>query len=250
MQSQHEPEQVEEPEAYVAPGLPREIDLAGEPLVLRRMTPEDANRMHRFFLELPAVDLLVLDRDVTQGREIDTWVDEMERGETVTIIAETPELAGVERTIMGETTLHLSSVPWSRHIGYVRVFTAREQRGRGLGRLLLDELCQLASNLGVEKLVAEMTVEQVPAQRLLEQLGFVEEARLRNYVKDRYRRPHDLVIMTRDVCDLDVAPFGDDERPAAWCCTACGNVTRAADPPNFCHDCGAGAGFLLRADEE
>jgi RimJ/RimL family protein N-acetyltransferase len=245
MEPQRNPEPAQDVTGYIAPALPREIEVGGETLTLRRMSAADADRLHRFFLALPAADLLFLRRDVTDGREINNWVAEVERGETVTLIAET------EGTVMGEATLHLTGVPWNRHVGIVRVFTAREQRGRGLGRLLLEELCQLAPSLGIEKLVAEMTVEQVPAQRLMAELGFKEEARLRSYVKDRYARPHDLVIMIRDVSDPTLPPLGDDDgRPAAWRCTACGSVSRAPEPPNHCPDCGAGAGFLLRTDEE
>jgi L-amino acid N-acyltransferase YncA len=242
---QHPSQQSDDVQGYVAPTLPREIEVGGEPMNLRRVTPADADRMHDFFLALPAADLLLLRRDVTDGREIDNWMREIERGETVTLVAET------EGTIMGETTLHLTGVPWSRHVGIVRVFTAREQRGRGLGRLLLEELCALAPSLGIEKLVAEMTLEQVAAQRLIESLGFKEEARLKNYVKDRHYRPHDMVIMTKDLPVSPVRGGGNyGGQPVAWRCTACGVVTHSDDPPNRCADCGAGAGFLLRADEE
>lgn len=245
MTSQQQPVNAADVQGFVAAPLPREIDVGGEPITLRRMTPADADRMQSFFLGLPANDLLLLRRDVTTGREINNWVGEIERGEAVTIVAET------EGTIMGEATLHLSGVPWSRHIGVVRVFTAREQRGRGLGRLLIEELCQLAPRLAIEKLVAEMTVEQVAVQRLLGLIGFQEGARLAGYVKDRNRRPHDLVIMYRDLPTAAAAPLvPDGDQPSAWRCVSCGAVTHSADPPNRCADCGAGAGFLLRSDEE
>lgn len=245
MTSHHNTGHEHDVEGFVAPALPREVEVGGELFTLRRMTAADVDRLHAFFLALPAADLLVLRRDVTDGRQVNNWVAEVERGETVTIVAETGG------AIMGEATLHLSGVPWSRHVGIVRVFTAYVQRGRGLGRLLLDDLCRLAPSLGIEKLVAETTVEQTPAQALLTQLGFQEEARLRSYVKDRYGRPHDLVMMTRSVVAPGLpARAGDDEQPAAWRCTACGVVIRVPEPPNHCADCGAGAGFLLRIDEE
>jgi RimJ/RimL family protein N-acetyltransferase len=232
-------------QGYIAPALPRGIDIGGEELTLRRMMAADADRMQSFFLGLPAADLLFLRRDVTDGREINNWVEEIEHGDTVTLIAES------EGTVMGEATLHLTGVPWTRHVGVVRDFTAKVQRGRGLGRLLIEEVCRLAPSLAIEKLVAEMTVEQEPARRLMTDLGFTEEARLKNYVKDRQSRRHDLVIMTRDVADPDLPALDAlDGRPAAWRCTACGVVTHASDPPNHCPDCGAGAGFLLRVDEE
>ncbi len=180
---------------------------------------------------------------MTDGRQINAWMAEIERGETVTIIAET------EGTVMGEATLHLSDVPWTRHVGVVRVFTAYEQRGRGLGRLLLEEICRLAPNLGIEKLVAEMTVEQTAAQHLMRDLGFTEQARLPLFVKDRHGQRHDLIMMVKDLVPPDIA-VKTARQPAVWRCTACGVVVRTVDAPNVCIDCGAGAGFLVRVDEE
>lgn len=230
---------------YIAPSLPREEEIGGEPLTLRRATPADADRLHAFFLSLPSTDLLFLRRDVTDGRQIAAWMDEIEAGATVTLVA----MAGGE--VMGEATLHLTGVPWTRHVGIVRVFTAYVQRGRGLGRLLLEELCQLAPSLGIAKLVAEMTVEQTPARRLLADLGFVEQAVLKDFVRDRHGRRHDLVMMVANVADPDLPPLDAlDGRPAAWRCSACGVVTRVPEPPNHCPDCGAGAGFQLRVDED
>ncbi len=243
MAAQQAPQDGDEVSGFGAPILPREIDVGGEPMVLRRVTPADADRLHRFFLSLPAADLLFLRRDVTDGRQINAWMAEIERGETVTIIAET------EGTVMGEATLHLSDVPWTRHVGVVRVFTAYEQRGRGLGRLLLEEICRLAPGLGIEKLVAEMTVEQTAAQHLMRDLGFVEQARLPLFVKDRHGQRHDLIMMVKDLVSPDIAT-GSARQPAVWRCTACGVVVRTVDAPNTCIDCGAGAGFLVRVDEE
>ena len=85
--------------------LPREIDLGGEPLTLRRMAPDDTDRLHRFFLALPATDLVVLRRDVTDGREITNWAAEIARGETATVLA-----LSEGTSVMGEATLHLSLI--------------------------------------------------------------------------------------------------------------------------------------------
>jgi len=241
----HESTPAEDVQGFIAPSLPREVEVGGETLNLRRMSAADADRLHAFFLALPAADLLFLRRDVTDGHEINNWVAEVERGDAITIIAES------EGHVMGEATLHLTGVPWSRHVGIVRVSTARENRGRGLGRLLIEEVCGLAPSLGIEKLVAEMTVEQVAAQRLMEQIGFTEAARMHNFVKDRAHHPHDLVIMTRDVADPDLSPLAElDGRAVAWRCTACGVVTISPEPPSRCTDCGAGPVFLMRVDEE
>jgi len=219
--------------ARAAAGYPKSADLAGEEIQLRLLGPEDAVKLHELFLSLPPSDLLFLQRDVTDSHEIDAWIRDVEHGDSITLLAE------AEGTLFGEATLHRSPVPWTRHVASVRVITAAIQRGRGLGRLLLEEIAQLAAPSGIEKLVAEMTVEQVAARRLFEAHGFREEGRYRSYVKDRRRVAHDLVVMTRDGPSLSstqpVQPVAD----LAWRCTACGHVTPAAEAPARCPDCGA-----------
>src|SRR6266536_2360178 len=110
----------------VAQPYPKELDLAGEPIVVRLLEPSDAAKLHDFVVQLSASDLLFLQRDVTDPREIDAWLAEVAAGDTVTLIAEG------EGTMFGESTLRSSTVPWTRHVGTVRVITAPAQRGRGL----------------------------------------------------------------------------------------------------------------------
>jgi L-amino acid N-acyltransferase YncA len=222
-------------------GYPKDVDLAGEEIRLRLMQSADGTRVHQFFLGLPQRDLIFLQRDVTDGAQIDTWVREIEAGDTVTILAE------ADGALLGETTLHHSLVPWTRHVGTVRVITDSAQRGRGLGRLLLEEMFALAASRGVEKIVAEMTVEQVPALRLFQQLGFREEGRYRSYVKDRQGAPHDLIVMTHDQPALHTPSSSEVQAPRPWRCNACGNVTTAAEAPPRCPDCGASGEHLSEA---
>ena len=224
-------------------GYPKDVDLAGEAIRLRLMGAGDATSIHQFFLSLPQRDLMFLQRDETDGAEIDAWVQEIARGEALTILAE------ADGTLLGESTLHHSRVPWTRHVGTVRVITDSAQRGRGLGRLLLEEMFSLAARRGVEKFVAEMTVEQIPAIRLFEQLGFREEGRFRSYVKDRQGVPHDLVVMTHDRPALASTGTATAEVRRPWRCDACGHVTTAPDAPPRCPDCGASGEHLTEAAE-
>jgi len=214
-------------------GYPKAVDLAGEEIQLRLLGPDDAVKLHELFLSLPPSDLLFLQRDVTDSHEIDAWVRDVEGGDAITLLAE------AEGTLFGEATLHRSPVPWTRHVASVRVITAAIQRGRGLGRLLLEEVAQLAAPSGIEKLIAEMTVEQVAARRLFEALGFKEEGRYHAYVKDRSGVAHDLIVMTRDRPSLGAVPGAQATADVAWRCHACGHVTPATEAPARCPDCGA-----------
>jgi rubrerythrin len=130
----------------------------------------------------------------------------------------------------------------------VRVITAAAQRGRGLGRLLLEEIFATAAEYGIEKIVAEMTVEQVAARQLFEQMGFREEGRYHSYVKDRRGTPHDLLVMTRDQPALDTIAFSRAMPDQAWRCHACGHVTPASEQPVRCPDCGAAGENLTAID--
>jgi RimJ/RimL family protein N-acetyltransferase len=72
-------------------------------------------------------------------------------------------------------------------------------RGKGLGRLLTQEGFAVAVGLGIEKIIAQMTVDQKGAIAVFEGMGFRPEALLRDHVKDREGRTHDLLILSHDV---------------------------------------------------
>jgi L-amino acid N-acyltransferase YncA len=72
-------------------------------------------------------------------------------------------------------------------------------RGKGLGRLLTQEAFAIALGLGIEKIVAHMTVDQKGAIAVFESMGFRPEALLRDQVKDREGRKHDLLILAHEV---------------------------------------------------
>jgi L-amino acid N-acyltransferase YncA len=68
--------------------------------------------------------------------------------------------------------------------------------GCGLGGVLGKEIFAIASDLGIEKIVAQMTVDQRQASALVERHGFKHEAVLHDFVND-------LVVMTCDVARLE-----------------------------------------------
>ena len=72
-------------------------------------------------------------------------------------------------------------------------------RRRGLGRVLTMEAFRIAVDLGVEKMIAQMTTDQDGAIAVFETLGFRTEALLRDQVKDREGHKLDLLIMAHDV---------------------------------------------------
>ena len=170
---------------------PRTIHGEAGNLQLRYMTATDEAAVLAFARALPDHDLLFLPRDITQPRVLAAWIAEVERGALTTL------LAARSGTLVGCATVACEEFSWSPHVGEIRV--AADSRGNGIGRLLIQETFRIALQLGLEKLIAQMTVDQRGAIALFESMGFRAEALLRDHVRDRAGIKHDLVILSHDV---------------------------------------------------
>jgi GNAT superfamily N-acetyltransferase len=89
------------------------------------------------------------------------------------------------------------------------VLTHPGYRGVDVAKILLDQIIQVASHLGLRKLEAELNGERKVAIRAMEQLGFSPLFRLPEYVLDMESKPHDYVVMTMNLrTDEDYAGVG------------------------------------------
>ncbi|HLB23744.1 MAG TPA: GNAT family N-acetyltransferase [Dehalococcoidia bacterium] len=174
--------------------LPRQAKLEdGSAIKLRRLGREDIAEFLAFTQSLSDHDLLFLRTDITDAGVVATWMDNIEADQIVTIIAER------DGRIFGYGSLHFSNTPWSKHVGELRVLISGEMRGQGLGRALTEAIFAQALDRGIEKMVAQMTIDQKGAISTFEQLGFKAEALLRDHVKDRTGQKHDLLVYSHDV---------------------------------------------------
>ena len=105
--------------------------------------------------------------------------------------------------VVGYASMHNDQVSWQRHLGELRIQVGQAYRGCGLGGVLGKEIFAIASDLGIEKIVAQMTVDQRQAIALVERHGFKHEAVLHDFVIGRDGRKNDLVVMTCDVARLE-----------------------------------------------
>jgi len=174
--------------------LPRKAKLDdGSEIVLRRLGRDDVAEFLTFTQALPVHDLLFLRTDITDAGVVADWLDNIEAGRILTIVAER------DARIFGYGSLHFSNTPWSKHVGELRVLISGEMRGKGLGRALTEAIFAQALDRGIEKMVAQMTIDQKGAISTFEQLGFKAEALLRDHVKDRAGQKHDLLVYSHDV---------------------------------------------------
>ena len=176
---------------------PRTIALDNNTAVsLRPMTAADADRIVTFARNLPADDLLFLRMDITNPGVVAQWVQNLAAGRTVTIIAE------ASSAMAGYASLHHPEVTWQRHLGEIRIQVGQHYRSQGLGRILAAEIFAIARDLGLRKLMAQMTSDQKGAIATFERLGFQMEALLQDFVIDRSDRTRDLIVMAYDVTSL------------------------------------------------
>ena len=161
---------------------------------IRRFAPADRDAMTAFVATLPEHDLLFLGRDLTHPRVIAAWQDAITEGwidSLVAVCADTGELVGT-------AALMRDPLGWSAHVGEVRLLVGPERRGAGLGRDLLEAVFGIAQDRGLAKLSARMTPDQTGSIALFESLGFRAEALLRDQVRGRDGRGHDLAILSLD----------------------------------------------------
>jgi L-amino acid N-acyltransferase YncA len=174
--------------------FPKHVKLAdGTEVTIRRMQPEDQDKILAFAARLPEEDLLFLRTDITDKQVVKQWAENLKQGHTVTLLAE------VNGEVAAYASVHLEQARWTRRVGEIRVNGSQRFRGRGLGKRLTAEIFELGKALGLRKLTAMMTPDQVAARAAFERLGFRVEAILADWVEDRAGRVRDMLIMTYDL---------------------------------------------------
>ncbi len=181
---------------------PIEVDLAGQTVTLRPLARDDRDAVLAFARSLAPHDLLFLRRDITQVDEVDAWIEAVERGELETVIA-VLDGPGGDGSVLGYCVVDRSPLWWMRHVAELRVMVGGDARGKGLGRVLTTHAFRAASEMGVEKMVAQMTTDQRRAISVFQNMGFQNEAVLRDQVKDRDGKTYDLLVLARPVSEFE-----------------------------------------------
>ena len=165
----------------------------GTRVIIRPLIAQDEAALNEFFGSMPEEDVLYLRDDVKDRGVIKHWCQTLDYETTLPLIAD------LEGKIIADATLHQEKRGWKSHIGTVRVAIHPQYRGKGVGRLLMTEVIQVALDIGLVKLDAEFIAEQARSIAVFEKLGFVKMAILPQHVKDLKGESHDLVIMVYDL---------------------------------------------------
>jgi GNAT superfamily N-acetyltransferase len=163
----------------------------GSTVTLRPLKATDEKAFHAFFVAVPDTERILFKHRVTDPAVIHEWCQNIDYGKILPLLAVSGD------RIVADASLHQTLGGWKRHIGRISVVVHPQYRGKGIARAMVNELIEIARNVGLEKLEAEFVGEQRAARRVFEERGFDQFLYLQDYVKDMRAIPHDYVLMGR-----------------------------------------------------
>lgn len=173
---------------------PKDIVLTdGTTVSLRPLTLSDGDALVAFFQRISAEDRWYLRHDVTEAEVVRRWAEELNYDRVIPIVA------CHEGQIIGDATLHRHRHGSVAHIAEIRLVIDPHVRSKRLGTWMVLDLIQLATGLGLEKLVAEIANSETAAIRALRHLDFVREAVIPELHKGANGDLQDLVIMVKNL---------------------------------------------------
>jgi GNAT superfamily N-acetyltransferase len=170
--------------------FPKTVKLKdGAKTALRPLRRDDEKELHQLFLGIPEQERMFIKHRVQDIAVIRDWCQNIDYGRNLPLVG----LLGGK--IAGVATLHQQLGGWRRHIGRVSVLVHPQFRGRGMARMLVAEIVDIARRAGLEKLEAEFIGEQAAGIKMFALLDFRELLRLEDYVKDMQAISHDYILM-------------------------------------------------------
>lgn len=177
--------------------LPPKLQLRdGSTLELEVFRPEDAPTLQTFYRAIPEEDRLYLKEDVCQDAWAQRFAARVAEGAIICVVAK------ANGVVVGEGSLHRALHGWMRHVGELRITVAPDWRRKGLGRVLASSLVKIATDLGIEKIMAQVVEKQAAARRIFQKLGFHQEAVLPRHIQDLSGAKRDLYLMANDVSQI------------------------------------------------
>ncbi len=176
---------------YKLEAFPRKVQLRNSSSAeFRPMEARDKDKLLEFFLQVPEEDRYFLKDDVTSPKVLESWAAHLDYDRAL------PLLAWDDGNVVGDAVLVRSRTGARSHIGEVRVVVHPAWRNRGLGSAMIRQLCDIAADAELEKVVMQAVADrEQEAITAAERLGFLRSAVIPEYFLDQRGHRHDLVVM-------------------------------------------------------
>jgi putative acetyltransferase len=135
-------------------------------LIIRRAEPTD----YRDIAAIYACASVIAGTNQLPYSNPEKWKQKLEAAPSDSDIRLAAELDGA---VVADASLSVSSMPHTRHIGFVGIAVHEDHHGRGIGTALMQALINLADNwLGLRKLELFVYTDNQPAIALYQNHGF------------------------------------------------------------------------------
>jgi ribosomal protein S18 acetylase RimI-like enzyme len=151
-----------------------------EDLVIRPASGRDARAYHDFWRAIVAEERFVRTESVREP--IRAFRRRFRRASA----SELHLLAFRGERLVGHVTIERDRHPVTRHVGTLAIAVAADERGRGVGRRLMERALAWATRVGIEKVVLSVYPHNDAAIGLYRSFGFVEEGRLVRHSRKTY----------------------------------------------------------------
>jgi ribosomal protein S18 acetylase RimI-like enzyme len=160
----------------------------GRRITIRRLQEADRAGLEAFGAALPRDDWLYLDV-------------ELQSPGTVARLATAAEATNWRQIVAvdGDTVVGYANVRrlpgWKSHVGDIHLVVRPDYRRLGVGRVLASQIVAAGRELGVAKLILEISQEQTAGQEIFTRLGFRLEGILTDHARDHTGRVHTLLLL-------------------------------------------------------
>ncbi len=154
---------------------------------------EDRDAAMAFLSRLPHDEQEYLSDDPHDPSVIRGWTQPVSANKLI------PLAVWEDHRIVSVWTLGFGDHGWTRHLGYIWGIVELDVRRSGLGTVIVRELLTLAAQLDMERVVLELVRPQKGPISHFTNVGFTTAASLKDWVKDRNGRYHDLIVLTMEL---------------------------------------------------
>lgn len=134
-------------------------------VLLRPLVPKDRDALVALFANLGTEETQFFRSKITSPDVVASWAEKPDYTHIF------PLVAMVGERIVGNSTLHLGA-GYTRHVGELRIFLAREFRRRGIGSAMIKGQLEIAHKLGLHQVIAEVVENRPQVIHAFERLGF------------------------------------------------------------------------------
>ncbi|RPJ16238.1 MAG: GNAT family N-acetyltransferase [Desulfobacteraceae bacterium] len=163
-------------------------------IIMKPFEEMDKERLLEFYKNLPVSQKWFLKEDPSDISVIKKWIDSQNDGKAFSLAA------FYEDRIVAHGTILQRLFGGRRHVGRLRIMVASDFRQIQLGTWMVFDLLRRGMEMGIEKIRADFVVGiDDPVIEAFKKLDFIEEAVLRDYVKDEKGNYYNYKIMIKQL---------------------------------------------------